>query len=32
MRKVREELFPSDFIYCLDAPTTYFGADKVFLR
>lgn len=28
---VREELFPSDFIYCLDAPTTYFGAEKVFL-
>jgi hypothetical protein len=29
--EVREELFPRDFIYCLDAPTTYFGADKVFL-
>lgn len=29
---VREELFPRDFIYCLDAPTTYFGADKVFLN
>src|SRR3546814_5778150 len=28
---VREELFPRDFIYCLDAPTTYFGAAKVFL-
>ena len=28
---VREELFPKDFIYCLDAPTTYFGAEKVFL-
>ncbi|MDR3300862.1 MAG: Z1 domain-containing protein [Candidatus Accumulibacter sp.] len=28
---VREELFPRDFIYCLDAPTTYFGAEKVFL-
>lgn len=28
----REELFPRDFIYCLDAPTTYFGADKVFLN
>jgi len=27
----REELFPRDFIYCLDAPTTYFGAEKVFL-
>lgn len=30
--EVREELFPRDFIYCLDAPTTYFGADKVFLN
>jgi len=30
-KDVREELFPRDFIYCLDAPTTYFGADKVFL-
>ncbi|MCG2839950.1 DEAD/DEAH box helicase family protein [Sandaracinobacter sp. RS1-74] len=29
---VRNELFPSDFIYCLDAPTTYFGAEKVFLN
>ena len=28
---VREELFPRDFIYALDAPTTYFGAEKVFL-
>jgi hypothetical protein len=28
----REELFPRDFIYCLDAPTTYFGPDKVFLN
>lgn len=28
---VREELFPRDFIYCLDAPNTYFGAEKVFL-
>ena len=27
----REELFPKDFIYCLDAPTTYFGPEKVFL-
>ena len=26
-----EELFPRDFIYCLDAPNTYFGPDKVFL-
>ncbi|WP_068714064.1 Z1 domain-containing protein [Vibrio tritonius] len=29
--KLREELFPRDFIYCLDAPTTYFGPDRVFL-
>lgn len=28
---LREELFPKDFIYCLDAPTTYFGPDTVFL-
>jgi len=28
---VQEELFPRDFIYCLDAPTSYFGAEKVFL-
>lgn len=28
---VREELFPSDFIYCLDPPNTYFGPEKVFL-
>lgn len=28
---VREELFPRDFIYCLDAPNTYFGPEKVFL-
>lgn len=28
---VPEELFPHDFIYCLDAPTSYFGADKVFV-
>lgn len=30
-KDVREELFPRDFIYCLDAPTSYFGARKVFL-
>jgi len=30
--EVREELFPRDFIYCLDAPTSYFGAEKVFLN
>lgn len=29
---VGEELFPRDFIYCLDAPTTYFGAEKVFIN
>lgn len=29
--QAREELFPSDFIYCLDAPTSYFGAQKVFV-
>lgn len=26
-----EDLFPKDFIYCLDAPSEYFGPDKVFL-
>lgn len=30
-KEAREELFPRDFIYCLDAPTTYFGPEKVFL-
>lgn len=30
--KAYEELFPKDFIYFLDAPTTYFGPDKVFLN
>ena len=30
--EVREELFPRDFIYCLDAPNIYFGPDKVFLE
>ncbi len=29
--EAREELFPKDFIYSLNAPTTYFGPDKVFL-
>ena len=28
----RDELFPRDFIYCLDAPTSYIGAEKVFLN
>ena len=30
-KDVYEELFPRDFIYCLDAPSTYFGPEKVFL-
>lgn len=30
--EIRDELFPRDFIYCLDAPNTYFGAEKVFLN
>ncbi len=30
--EVLRELFPKDFIYCLDAPTTYFGPEKVFLE
>lgn len=29
---VREELFPRDFIYSLDAPSSYFGPEKVFLN
>lgn len=29
--EARKDLFPGDFIYCLDAPTTYFGPEKVFL-
>lgn len=29
--EVRDELFPRDFIYSLDAPNTYFGPEKVFL-
>lgn len=28
--EVREELFPRDFIYCLDAPSSYFGPKAVF--
>lgn len=28
---VYDELFPRDFIYCLDAPNTYFGPNAVFL-
>ncbi|MBY3044851.1 Z1 domain-containing protein [Rhizobium leguminosarum] len=30
-KKTLEDLFPRDFIYCLDAPTSYFGAEKIFL-
>ena len=26
-----EDLFPRDFIYCLDPPSNYFGPEKVFL-
>lgn len=26
-----DELFPRDFIYCLDAPTSYFGPNTVFI-
>lgn len=29
---VRDDLFPRDFIYSLDAPSTYFGPEKVFLN
>lgn len=29
--EARDELFPRDFIYSLDAPNTYFGPEKVFL-
>lgn len=28
---VGDDLFPRNFIYCLDAPTNYFGAQKVFI-
>lgn len=28
---LHDDLFPRDFIYCLDAPTNYFGPDRVFL-
>ena len=30
--EVHKELFPRDFIYCLDPPSTYFGPEKVFLN
>jgi len=29
--KTYDDLFPRDFIYCLDAPSNYFGPEKVFL-
>jgi len=29
---VRADLFPRDFIYSLDAPSSYFGPEKVFLQ
>ncbi len=29
--EVLKDLFPRHFIYCLEAPTSYFGPDKVFL-
>lgn len=28
---LNDDLFPRDFIYCLDAPTNYFGAYRVFV-
>src|SRR5699024_8385005 len=28
--ELEDDLFPRDFIYCLDAPTNYFGPNKVF--
>jgi len=30
-KMLKDDLFPRDFIYCLDAPTNYFGAHWVFL-
>jgi Z1 domain len=30
--QVRDDLFPKDFIYSLDAPSSYFGPEKVFLQ
>ncbi|MDD1515785.1 Z1 domain-containing protein [Priestia megaterium] len=29
---VGQDIFPKDFIYALDAPTNYFGAEKIFLN
>lgn len=31
VEEMLEDLFPRDFIYCLDAPTNYFGAQRIFL-
>jgi len=31
-KDVRDDLFPKDFIYSLDAPSSYFGPEKVFLQ
>lgn len=28
---LKDDLFPRHFIHCLDAPTNYFGAEKIFL-
>ena len=28
---LEDDLFPRDFIYCLDAPSSYFGPSKIFL-
>ncbi|BAC12131.1 endonuclease [Oceanobacillus iheyensis HTE831] len=30
--KVGRDIFPDDFIYSLEAPTNYFGAEKIFLN
>lgn len=29
--ELSKDLFPSDFIYALDAPSNYFGAEKIFI-
>ncbi len=29
---IGDNLFPKDFIYCLDAPSNYFGSEKIFLN
>ena len=29
--QISKDLFPRDFIYALDAPTNYFGAEKIFI-